>query len=154
MLKNIDTVKKEGDKLYKKKKAVYYTDYAQILYDKVSAEESLKAISNDKSDTSLKDAYENAKSLKKAGISYEDQAKFYLDYKKIKFKKKSEVKGSKTDLYIKSLDSLKISSTKKAILLYSTPGYFGKNLSISKYKTAFGLSNSEERLKMENYLND
>ena len=86
--------------------------------------------------------------MKKSGVSYKKQAKYYIYYNDIKYKK-SKYTGWKKEQLIKKAKTLDIPVSAQMMLIYSTATGFGSNYSI---RNEFGYGRDESRNKVYNYL--
>ncbi|EDS73013.1 phage minor structural protein, N-terminal domain protein [Anaerofustis stercorihominis DSM 17244] len=150
---NILKVEEELNKIYKKKvkkdkeARLYSTDLAKALYKTVGGEKGGKEairVLNYKDDEATKHSVK----MKKSGVSYKKQAKYYIYYNDIKYKK-SKYTGWKKEQLIKKAKTLDIPVSAQMMLIYSTATGFGSNYSI---RNEFGYGRDESRNKVYNYL--
>lgn len=150
---NILKVEEELNKIYKKKvkkdkeARLYSTDLAKALYKTVGGEKGGKEairVLNYKDDEATKHSVK----MKKSGVSYKKQAKYYIYYNDIKYKK-SKYTGWKKEQLIKKAKTLDIPVSAQMMLIYSTATGFGSNYSI---RNEFGYGKDESRNKVYNYL--
>lgn len=150
---NILKVEEELNKIYKKKvkkdkeARLYSTDLAKALYKTVGGEKGSKEairVLNYEDDKATKHSVK----MKKSGVSYKKQAKYYIYYNDIKYKK-SKYTGWKKEQLIKKAKTLDIPVSAQMMLIYSTATGFGSNYSI---RNEFGYGRDESRNKVYNYL--
>lgn len=150
---NILKVEEELNKIYKKKvkkdkeARLYSTDLAKALYKTVGGEKGGKEairVLNYEDDKATKHSVK----MKKSGVSYKKQAKYYIYYNDIKYKK-SKYTGWKKEQLIKKAKTLDIPVSAQMMLIYSTATGFGSNYSI---RNEFGYGRDESRNKVYNYL--
>lgn len=140
-----NTKKKYGDKAYGK---VYSSDVANALVKKVKTEHAgklalnmLYPTSDNLDDTDGSDKYNNGESiknckiLKKAGVSYLEQAEYQVYVNKYKYKKKTEVSYEERAKKFKNkLKSLKNLNTSERNLLYMSTYKYNFNGNAKRYE--------------------